>query len=143
MARGIPTDVLRKLQGVPLFASVSKQGLRLLAQAADEIPLTAGRTILQEGETGQELYVILDGTVRVIQGGRKVAELGPGGFVGELAFLDHAPRSASVVAVTDVRVLVLGPRQLGVILDREPRMALPMLKALGERIRRSERSPTH
>jgi CRP/FNR family cyclic AMP-dependent transcriptional regulator len=143
MGRGIPTDVLRKIQGVPLFASVSKQGLRWLAQAADEVPVTAGRTILREGETGQELYVILEGTAQVTRNGRKLADLGPGGFVGELAFLDHAPRSASVSAVTDVRVLVLGPQQFGVILEHEPRIALPMLKTLGERIRRSEQSFTH
>jgi CRP-like cAMP-binding protein len=64
--------------------------------------VAAGTTIVNEGEDGDEFFVILDGTARVSRQGRKIATLGPGSGFGELALFDNAPRNATVVADTDM-----------------------------------------
>jgi CRP/FNR family transcriptional regulator len=140
---GIPSEVIHHFQGIPLFESVSRKGIRSIVQAASEADVRAGKTLVREGQHGRELYVVLSGTAVVTQKGRKVAELVPGDFFGEMAFLNPAPRSATVTAYSDMRLLVLGPREMGVIVDREPTIARRLLEAMAKRIRRSESSLTH
>src|SRR5438876_3715239 len=105
MARGIPSNVIRYFESIPMFASVSKAGIRTLIKAATEIDLPAGKTLVKEGETGRELYVLVRGTARATRGGRSLREMGAGDFFGELAFLSHGPRTATVTATTDVRLM--------------------------------------
>lgn len=143
MPRGIPSEVIRHFQRIPLFESVSKKGIRSIVQAATETDVRAGKMLVREGQHGRELYVVLTGTAVVTQKGRKVAELVPGDFFGEMAFLCPASRSATVKAYSDMRLLVLGPREMDVIVDREPTIARRLLEAMARRIRRSERSLTH
>jgi CRP/FNR family transcriptional regulator, cyclic AMP receptor protein len=144
MARGIPTDVIRHFQAVPLFASVSKKGIRALVQAADEIDLPAGKVLVREGEWGRELYVILRGTAEVTRDGRKLREIVPGDFFGEMAFLANSRRTATITARSDMRVMILGPQQLEVILETEPVLARRMLEAMAKRLQANvEPSPTH
>jgi CRP/FNR family transcriptional regulator, cyclic AMP receptor protein len=142
MARGIPHDVLRHFAQVPLFTSVSKKGLRAVAAAATEIDVPAGKDLVREGEHDRYLYVITRGTAVVTKSGRRLKELVPGDFFGELAFLSGAARSATVQAYTDLRVLVLGPRELDVIVQTEPAVARALLKAMAERVQQNDRSPT-
>ncbi len=143
MARGIPSEVIRHFERIPLFESMSKKGIRSMVQAATEADIRAGKELVKEGEFGRHLYVILRGTADVRQRGRKINELVPGDFFGEMAFLSGAPRSATVTARTDLRVMVLGPRELDVIIDKEPALARRMLAAMAERVRNSEKSLTH
>lgn len=142
MARGIPSEVVRHFSRVPLFAGVSKKGLRAVVQAATEVDLRAGKTLVREGERGRELYVILRGTADVTRGGRKLSELVPGDFFGEMALLNPAPRNATVIARTDMRVMVLGPREMDVIVEREPSVAKQLLAAMAQRVRTSKPSAT-
>ncbi len=142
MARGIPSDVLRHFSRVPLFGGVSKKGLRAVVQAATEIDIAAGKTLVREGERGRELYVILRGTADVTRGGRKLSELIPGDFFGEMALLNPAPRNATVSARTDMRVMVLGPREMDMIVEREPSVAKQLLAAMAERVRAAKPSTT-
>lgn len=143
MARGIPSDVIDHFQAVPLFSAVSKRHVRSIVQAATEVDVRAGKVLVQEGAWGREMYVIVSGTAVVTQKGRKVAELVPGDFFGELAFLHPAPRSATVTAYSDMRLMVLSPRELAVIVNREPLIAGRLLAAMADRLRRSERSLAH
>ncbi len=95
-------DVLDRalaLHQAPLFAALSADELLPLAELCAEIELEAGERLFAEGEPGDSLYVIVAGRVAVEQGGRRVAELGAGECVGELAALDWEPRSATVVAL--------------------------------------------
>jgi CRP-like cAMP-binding protein len=140
MARGIPSNVIRYFEAVPMFASVSKGGIRSLIQAATEIDLPSGKTLVKEGETGRELYVLVRGTARVSRGGRSLRELGPGDFFGELAFLSHGPRTATVKSTSDVRLMVLGGREFESVVEREPRLALQVLEAAAVRIRTLDRN---
>lgn len=143
MARGIPKEVIRHFQAIPLFSSVSRDGLRSIIQAATEVDVRAGKVLVHEGEWGREMYVILRGTAEVIKGGRKVRELVPGDFFGEMAFLAPAPRTATVTARSDMRVMVLDARAMGTVVEAEPAVAKRLLAAMAERIRATERSTTH
>jgi len=143
VARRIPLEVIKHFQAVPLFGSVSKKGVRSIVQAASEVDVPAGKILVREGDWGRELYVIVSGTAVVARGGKKLQELIPGDFFGEMAFLNPAPRSATVTAYSDMRVMVLGPREMGVIFDHEPAIAKRLLETMASRLQRSERSLTH
>jgi CRP/FNR family transcriptional regulator, cyclic AMP receptor protein len=143
VARGIPTEVLRNFERVPLFESISKKGIRSLVRAATEIDVAAGKVLVREGEFTRHLYIVLRGTADVMRKGKKLNELVPGDFFGEMAFLSGAPRSATVTARTDLRVMVLGPRELDVIIEKEPALARRMLASMAQRVRSIERSVSH
>jgi CRP/FNR family cyclic AMP-dependent transcriptional regulator len=141
MARGIPSEVIRHFQSIPLFSSVSKRGVRQIVAAGTEIDVPAGKELVREGEIGRHLYVIVWGTATVWKNGRRMSELGPGDFFGELAFLDGAPRTATVIARSDMRVIILGPREMDLIIEREPIIAKRLLEVMAKRVRQNERSP--
>ena len=88
-----------------------------------------------QGAAGREAFVIIDGTAAVLINGKKVATVGPGRCVGELALLDNGPRTATVVAETDVTALVIGVREFSSIIDDVPPMTHKLLRALAGRIR--------
>ena len=139
MTKGIPSEVLHRFQRVPLFQSISQKGLRAIVSAATEVDVPAGKMLVREGDHGRELYVILRGTAEVFRGGRKLRELTPGEFFGEMALLHPAPRTATVTARTDMRVMVLDAREMEVVLDQEPAVAKRLLEAMAQRIRQAER----
>src|SRR5438552_16665137 len=110
MARHDP--FVDQLQQVTFFSACSRKDLRKVAKRSVDRRVAAGTTIVNEGENGTEFFVILDGTVSVSRQGRKVATLGPGSGFRELALLlDKAPRNASVVADTDMVLVVFVLRQ--------------------------------
>ena len=135
MARGIPSEVMRHFQSVPLFRDVSKKGLRTIVQAATDVDVREGKVLVKEGEFGRHLYVILGGEAVVTRGSKRLARLGPGDWFGELAFLDGAPRSATVTARSDMRVMILGPREFDTVVASEPGVASRLLRTMAQRIR--------
>ncbi|MFN2590755.1 MAG: cyclic nucleotide-binding domain-containing protein [Actinomycetota bacterium] len=143
MPRGIPSSVVRYFQRVPLFSDLSKRGVRRVVQAATEIDEPEGTVLVREGDLGRELYVLVSGSARVSRKGRRIAEMGPGDFFGELAFLSHAPRTATVTATSDSRLMILGPRELEVLLRAEPRIGIKMLDVVARRLREVESAVTH
>jgi CRP/FNR family transcriptional regulator, cyclic AMP receptor protein len=126
---------LDHLAAVPLFSACSKKELQAVAKASDEIDLPAGRVLCEQGTIGREAFAIVGGEAEVRRNNRKVATLGPGSYVGELALLDHGPRTATVVATTDIKVLVLGAREFSALLDDVPSISHKLMKALAHRIR--------
>ena len=106
-----------------------------MARASDEIDLPAGRHLCEQDSIGREAFVITEGTAEVRRNGRKVATLGPGDCVGEMALLDHGPRTATVTAATDMSVLVIGAREFAGIVDEVPPIAHKLLRALASRVR--------
>src|SRR4029077_9152849 len=105
------------LQQVPLFAACSRKDLQLVARRAEDVRVPAGKTLISEGETGHEFFVILDGTARVTKHGRKGAKLGPGGAFGELELRERAPRNATIVADSDMELVVLAQREFAGLID--------------------------
>ena len=119
---------------VPLFAACSKRDLKLLAKTAIVEPRAAGATLVTEGETGTNAYVILQGKCRVLRKGRRVGEIVAGGIVGELSMLNRAPRNATVVAETPLEVAVLGRRDFLALLESSPSISLKLLESLAARV---------
>jgi len=122
------------IKSVPLFEHCSKKDLQQIAQTADEIDLRAGKVLIEEGERGREFFVIVSGEVEVTRQGRKIASLGPGSFVGEMALLSKAPRTATVTAVTALDVLVITDRAFLELLNTIPELWLKVARALAERV---------
>lgn len=122
------------IRNTPLFEHCSKKDLVQIAQIADELDLPAGKVLISEGDRGREFFVIVSGEVEVRRKGRKVATLGPGSFVGEMALLSRSPRSATVTALTPVDVLVVTDRAFVALLDRLPDIWLKVARALAERV---------
>jgi CRP-like cAMP-binding protein len=139
MARGIPHHVIRYFEAIPMFGSVSKAGIRALIQAATEVDLPPGKDVVREGDTDQDLFVIVGGTLRVSRGGRRIGDLGPGDFFGELAFLSRGQRTATVATTSQTRLMVLGARDFRSVVEREPRLALQVLEAAASRLREIDR----
>jgi CRP/FNR family transcriptional regulator, cyclic AMP receptor protein len=126
------------LQQVTLFAACSRKDLHKLAHLSEDRRVAAGTTIVNEGDDGNEFFVILDGTARVSRQGRKIATLGPGSGFGELALLENAPRNATVVADTDMELVVVGQRDFSVLLDEVPGFARKMLAGTAHRLREAD-----
>jgi CRP/FNR family transcriptional regulator, cyclic AMP receptor protein len=123
------------LQQVPLFAACSRKDLQLVARRAEDVRVPAGKALVSEGETGHEFFVILDGTARVTRQARKIATLGPGDSFGELALLEKAPRNATVVADSDMELVVLGQREFAGLIDEVPGFARKLLAGMAHRLR--------
>ena len=94
--------------------------------------------LVEEGKPGHEFFLIEDGTAEVRRKNRKVATLGRGQFFGELSLLDRGPRSATVVADTDMTLVVLGQREFLGVIDEVPSMAHKLLAALAGRLREAD-----
>jgi CRP-like cAMP-binding protein len=124
-------ELIRK---VPLFSKLSKKGLEDVAHIADELDLPQGKVMAQEGDRGREFFVLLEGGADVTKGDHRINRLGEGDFFGEIALVTHMPRTASVTATSDVRVLVITERDFGALLKRSPEVARGVAEALAERI---------
>lgn len=138
MARLKRDAFLDHLAEVPLFSALSKKDLQLVARNAEDVKVDAGKVLVSEGAAGTEFFVIVDGKARVTRRGKKIAELGPGGFFGDLALLDRAPRNATVVAETPMEVLVLGQREFAALIDEVPGFAHKLLAGLARRLREAD-----
>ncbi len=100
-----------RLQGIRLFSGLSKKELEQLAQWTDEISIREGQELATEGRFAHEFFVIEDGSAEVLQGDRRIAELGPGDFFGEIALLETERRTATVRATTPMEVIVMFARE--------------------------------
>ncbi len=133
---------LEQLGRVRLFSACSKKELSLISRVSDEVSVVAGRVLCEEGAIGHEFYLILEGQAAVRKGGRKVATLSPGQYFGEMALLDRGPRSATVVAETPMRLLVIGQREFSALLDEVPMLAHKLLAAMAARLREADTRAT-
>ena len=123
------------LKGVPLFADCSRADLEQIAQIADEIDLAEGKELTHVGESGREFFVLLEGEADVSRDGETINRLGPGDFFGEIALVEDTPRSATVIATTPVRVLVITDRSFKRLLEEQPEIQRKVLVALAERVK--------
>ncbi len=122
------------LATVPLFSGCSKSELSEIASIADELDVREGTALIREGDRGREFLVVIEGTVKVTKKGRKLRDLGPGSFVGEIALIADVPRTASVTATSPVRLLVITDRGFQKLIRGTPSIASKVLASLGERL---------
>ena len=132
MARASHTEHLSK---VPLFSALSNKDLQKVARASDEVSIPSGKVLMEQGQTGREAFVILEGEATVKRNGKKVASLGPGACFGELALLDRGPRTMTVEAASDMKALVLGQREFSGVIDEVPGLAHKLLSSLAGMVR--------
>jgi CRP/FNR family transcriptional regulator, cyclic AMP receptor protein len=123
-----------RLQTVDQFASCTRAQLQEVARLAERIQVGEGEVLAKEGRIGREFFLILSGTVGVTQKGRRVNTLGPGDFFGELAALNPGPRNATVTALSDVDVLIIGPREFGAM-TAIPGFRDALLRSMASRLR--------
>jgi CRP-like cAMP-binding protein len=126
---------LAALAKIPLFARVPQRHLRSVLRRMGEYEYQEGAVILKEARQGEVLFVLLDGSARVVRGGRTVARLGSGDFFGEIAVLDRRPRTASVIATSPLRCLTLHRDDLREVIAGEPEVAWALLGGLASRLR--------
>ncbi|HEX9121997.1 MAG TPA: cyclic nucleotide-binding domain-containing protein [Actinomycetota bacterium] len=130
------------LSQVSLFKGLSKHRIRRLAKASTVSVYREGEHIIREGSAGSELFVILDGRVKVVRGGRTLAHLGSGEVFGEISLLAGGPRTADVIAEIATRCVYLSGTEFRAALEADPLIAMRVLQAVGERMQTLVRSAT-
>ena len=126
------------LARVPLFHGASVDVLDRLVDLTGELTFMAGQPIVLQGQVGNGLYIVVSGKARVVQGTRELDRLGPGDLFGELAVIDQQPRSASAFALETTTCLTIASWDLLALLERDPKLALNLLKELAARVRRAD-----
>jgi CRP/FNR family transcriptional regulator, cyclic AMP receptor protein len=125
------------ISALPLFSRVPKRQIRALAKLAWVVDHAPGEVIVQAGEQGNSMYLMLEGRARVVG---KSRILRPGDFFGEMALIDGGPRSATIIAASQVRVMMLQRRAFLKVLKQNPQIGLAIMETLAERVRRLERA---
>jgi len=137
----IPQDEkIRHLQKVDILADCTKKQLKAVAAISRVLLVPTGTTLTRAGEPGEEFFFILDGSAMVDVTRRKRVKLGPGEFFGEMSLLDGEPRSATVRAETDMRLLVILRRNFQALLTEVPELTRSILVVLSRRLRDIERA---
>lgn len=126
------------LKGVDLLSGCSINELRQIASLVTELDVPGGETLARQGEIGKEFFIIVSGKARASRNGVSLATLSPTAFFGELALLDGGKRTATVVAETDLRLLVLTRSEFKELCRSHPSVANKMLVELGARLRTAD-----
>jgi CRP-like cAMP-binding protein len=133
------------LAKVPLFAELSGRQLAEVSELAQEVRYSPGRMIVRAETPGQAFYAIVDGTAKVLRGRIATAagtwRLGPGDFFGEMALLDGGPRSASVVADTELTTIRIERAEFRKLLLSQPDIGLKLLAGMADRMRQLMKAP--
>ena len=130
------------LKQAPLFEGLARKDFVALARLTEDVEVPAGTVLCTEGETGREFFVIVDGTVEVEAKGKKLASLGAGSFVGEIALLEQVPRMATVTAKTPLRFFVLTRESFKRLVEDNPSVERKIMRALALRLLELSRDPT-
>jgi CRP-like cAMP-binding protein len=122
------------LKQVPLFAGFTRDELEHMHRVTTEITVPAGDVLMEQGAVAHEMVVVLDGTLEVTRNGAHVADIGPGGFAGEMALLTDRPRNSRVVAKTDATLLHIDGRGFTHLMDDVPHLAVKLLPIVAARV---------
>jgi len=126
------------LQGVELFSSCTRDELRRIGSLTTPVEVTKGTLLARQGQPGLEFFVVIEGTALATRNGRELHRHGPGSFFGEMALLDGGARTATVDALTDMRLLVLTRTEFMSLQETAPSVAFKLLVGLGARLRQAD-----
>ncbi len=127
------------LKGVDLFSSIPGEELSHIAQITDELEYSDEDQVIVEGDQGDAMYLIVDGTVKVHSGPQVFAELGVKQCFGEMSILDSEPRSASITSLSELSVLKIQRDDFHEILAEKPEISLGIIKVLTARLREANK----
>jgi CRP/FNR family cyclic AMP-dependent transcriptional regulator len=130
-----PDQRLKELAEVPLFAECSAGELEEISKLVDLVVLPKGSVLMREGTIGHEVFVIAEGEAVVTMHGHRLAILGSGEVVGEMAVIEAEPRVATVTARTTLRAYVLTSVAFATMLDHCPTVGRNVLAAVAHRLR--------
>jgi CRP/FNR family transcriptional regulator, cyclic AMP receptor protein len=122
-----------QLKDVPFFSGLSKRELATVAQQTDDVDVEAGAVLARQGDFGHEFFVIIDGTAEVLRGDEPIAELGPGEFFGEMALIDEERRTATVRALSPMKLLVMNRNSFRTINRSMPQLHTTVVEAINQR----------
>lgn len=131
------------LAQVPLFAGCSPENIERLADASGEQVFAPGQVLITQGQVGNGLYLVVSGEVRITTGDEDLARLGPGETIGELSVIDQEPRVATAIAEGETVCLALASWDLIAMLERDPSLAMNLLRTLASRLRRADARLRH
>jgi CRP-like cAMP-binding protein len=126
-----------RLELVDAFNGCTRSQLKQVARLAERVQVGQGEVLAREGRIGREFFLVLSGTVRVTQAGREVNVLGPGSFFGELAAINPGVRNATVTAVSEVEVLIIGPREFATM-AAIPGFRDALFRSMADRLRTAD-----
>ena len=132
------SDLAEQLKAVALFANLSKRQLGRVASRGWEQTFPAGRVLCQKGRGADDFFVILEGTAEASRGSKKIRTLRAGDYFGEIALLDNADRTATVVATTPLHCFLLGRSEFKSVIYEED-IAVKLLFTMAQRLRAAER----
>jgi len=130
------------LASVSLFQGIPAENLSRVAHIAEETHWPAGSSIFREGDFGDSLFIVVQGTVRIHRKGKDLALLKKGDCVGEMAILDLAPRSADVSAAEDAILLKISQDDFYAVLSANPQIAQSIMRLLTRRLREANEKLT-
>jgi CRP/FNR family transcriptional regulator, cyclic AMP receptor protein len=126
----------KRLRDIPLFAGLSKEDLEQLGRWTDEIEVPEGKRLAEEGNFAHEFFVVEEGTADVTQDGNTIATLTAGDFFGEIGLVATERRTASVVATSPMRLVVMSGRDFRAMQDKLPHIADEVRQTIIERLAR-------
>jgi CRP-like cAMP-binding protein len=134
---------LELIKKVPLFVNCDKRSIEEIGRLAEEVDVPAGKVLMREGDSADAFYMIVNGSVRIERTGSVARELGPGQWLGEIALVDHGPRTATATTTSPARLLVLGHREFDQMLDKHPGFRAQVMDSLAKRVRNLEPDAGH
>jgi CRP-like cAMP-binding protein len=108
----------------------------LFRNAKDALPYAPGQTIFKEGDPADQMYVIQTGEVEVRYHGHQIETLGEGNIFGEMSLISEEPRAATVVALTDVRLVPIDLKRFMFLVEETPYFAVQVMRIMSSRIRK-------
>jgi CRP-like cAMP-binding protein len=129
-----PSELVQLLAGVSFFDGFRDEDLRRVGELSDEVELPAGTIVVDQGDPGTHCFVVLEGTASVYVRGEHVASVGPGSMIGEMALVDHRPRTATVVADTDLTLLRFDSKAFARLLEEMPKASERVMTLLRARL---------
>ena len=140
MARDEKLDLLHR---IPRFSRFDRRHLERLGMLTEEIDVDPGKVLIKQGDTGDDLMIVVSGQVGVERDGQRINQLGPGDFFGEIALIERGPRTATCTAEAATRLLVINHRDFHAVMEEFPEIAAEVLLTLAHRVRMLEPNAVH
>lgn len=133
-------QLMTVLGAVPLFHDLTDKQLKKVVDLAEVARFMAGATLVKQGDIGDSFYVTLTGQAKVVANGRTINHLLPGDHFGEISLLDGGPRSASVLAETEMTLVIIMQKGFLALLAKDPEITICLLEGMARTVRRLDRS---